>query len=104
LAPGLQHGLRLYPAADWARRLSAMEALPNLRYEAKLMIQLMRSNAIEVAIGPEREILIPLFLRQLGRLKEQVLVVSGRDHVEIWNPDTWIRHDQPVDAVAHGVA
>ena len=104
LAPGLEAELRLYAPRDWEAQMARVDALPDLRQEARLMVQLLRSNAMTVDIGHDRVLSIPPHLQRLGRLKSQVLVVSAGGHVELWDPQAWIRRDQEVEVVRHGVA
>jgi len=89
IAPTMDHALGLYRPEAWSRLVAQFEALPDLRYEARLLVELLRSNASETVIGTDDMIRIPTPLRRLAHIDEQVLVVSAEDHIQIWNPQLW---------------
>lgn len=105
LTPGLHSGLRLYASQEWEKQLRALGILPDLRHEAKLTVQLMQSNSAAVEVGVGGNLTVPLFLRNLGRLKDRVLVVSSRHYLELWDPIIWSVRDLKRESLArYGVA
>lgn len=89
LAPTLNRSIGVYSSAKWGQVEDELSALPDLRHEAGLLVDLVRSNAIQARIDQLNRVWIPEFLRRLANLDEHVLLVSASDHLEIWNPERW---------------
>lgn len=89
LSPTLNRSLAIYPAARWEEVADDLTALPHLREEASLLIDLVRSNAAEATIDEHDRLWIPEFLRRLAGLEDDVLPVVASDHLELWDPRRW---------------
>jgi MraZ protein len=95
LAPTLDGALGIYGPWEWGQVVKQLERLPDLRYEARILVELVSSNAVSVECDAEGRIRVPDFLRRLTHINSEVLLVSAADHVELWNPPTW--HDTRVE-------
>ena len=89
LAPTLDLGLAIYSQDAWDDLSERRELLPDLRYEAKLLLRLVRSNASRAEFAQPGAIRIPPALQRLAHLAGDVLVVSAEDHIQLWNPEIW---------------
>lgn len=105
LTPLAEGGLGLYPQAAWEFAVAEFDRLPDVRQEARLMIDLMRSNTSACQVGKGGRIEVPPALRRLAGLDELVLVVAARDHLQLWDPQTWARRARPdAQSRVHDVA
>ncbi|HEV3312293.1 MAG TPA: hypothetical protein VG815_17410 [Chloroflexota bacterium] len=106
LAPTVDHALGLYPIEIWDDLTRRFDSLGDLRYEARLLLQLVKSNAVKIDISESNRILIPEQLLRLGQLGDRVLTVSTEDHFELWSPEIWFDRDADArnDASTHDVA
>jgi MraZ protein len=96
--------LHIYPAGAWEQHLSCLNSLPDVRPEARLLIQLVQSNAVTVRIPTDCAVVLPLFLRGVTGLEDQALVVSADDRIELWDPGRWKSQHRESDSLRHGVA
>lgn len=106
LAPTVDHALGLYPIEVWDDLTRRFDSLGELRYEARLLLQLVKSNAVKVEISEGNRIRVPEQLLHLGHLGDSVLTASMEDHFELWSPEVWSDRDTAVqnDASTHDVA
>ncbi len=86
--------LCIYPAAKWEALAHAVNDLPQVRAEARLLARALFGGAVSCEFDRQGRIGIPAFLREHAGLNGEAIVVGVNGHVEIWGREAWLREQQ----------
>src|SRR5579859_3059279 len=83
--------LCIYPAAKWEALARAVDDLPQVRYEARVLARSLFGGAVPCEFDRQGRFGIPAFLREHAGLTihDDVVVVGLYSRIEIWNRETW---------------
>lgn len=84
--------LRLYPPEVWFRLISVITDGSDVRYEARLVAETMNTSTHACAVDGEGCISLPDDCRRFARIRNQVMVATASDHVQLWDPEAWDWH------------
>ncbi len=87
----LDECLAVYPASQWARLESQLQALPAFNRSAKALVRLLASRANDAKLDVQGRILLPTSLRAEVSLERDAIVVGVLDRFEVWPPAAWDR-------------
>jgi MraZ protein len=95
--------LALWPSAEFARQLRAMQDLyregtPSARNRARVWSQ----GASGVDIDKQGRLVVPLQARTFADLTADVLVIGAIDHLELWSPDRFNERVAPAEEFFNG--
>lgn len=97
LSKGMGTCLSLYTLERWEEKsneLVARMASDELRdFERRIY-----PSACEVELDGQGRIVIPAKLRTYARLETNVTIIGVRDHMEIWDRETWQSYQERLDA------
>lgn len=85
---GYESCLEIYPAPEFARIASAIEAMDN-REHAELLKRAFVGRAVETEIDKQGRVGLPQILRRLARLDNSVVLVGQINRFELWAEDKW---------------
>lgn len=86
---GLDKCLLLYPMKEWERIVSRVNEMPEGSEATRRFTRLFFSSAGQLIPDGQGRILIPPHLRDMARLKKEVVVVGLSNKAEVWNEDNW---------------
>jgi MraZ protein len=86
---GLDRNLMVLPPAIFQKLYSHLMEMNMADPAARQLRQRMLSNAQQVFPDGSGRILIPLNLRNLVELKDEVVFVGQGDHYDIWSAEEW---------------
>jgi len=95
---GLDSCLFVYPLAEWNALETKLRALPLTRPEARSVVRLFFSGAIECELDRQGRILLPPNLRSHARLVKDAYIIGVSNRVEIWDKETWEEYSQQAAA------
>ncbi len=90
IAPGLDPCLTIYPLSRWAHISDKIEQLPPMSEEdVRDFVRFLFAETNDDVPDKQGRVLIPAELREYANLGDEVVVAGVRDHLEVWNPDTY---------------
>ncbi|MDP4020532.1 MAG: division/cell wall cluster transcriptional repressor MraZ [Candidatus Adlerbacteria bacterium] len=101
---GLDQCLFLFPRRTWQEIAAKLEQLPFGEAVARGMSRFLLAGATEVEVDQAGRILIPDFLKDFAKLKENVVLAGVSDRVELWNEQTWGRYKRQIEKGADQMA
>jgi MraZ protein len=102
--------LCIYPVAKWESLARAIDDLPEVRYEARILARSLFAGATACDLDRHGRIAIPAFLREHANLQDDVVIVGLCSRIEIWGKEAWqaehreIERDAPEFAEAFAAA
>ena len=83
--------LCIYPAARWEALARAVDDLPQVRYEARVLARSLFGGAVPCEFDRQGRMIIPAFLREHAgfTLHDDIVVVGLYSRIEIWSRETW---------------
>jgi transcriptional regulator MraZ len=104
VTPGPDRSLWLYTQADLERLAEKLDQAPATDAEARVFRRLYFAQIESVDIDRTGRILLPERLLQFAELKQEVVLIGVRDHLEVWDGGRWRefveQHAPRFDAVA----
>ena len=86
--------LCIYPAAKWETLARAVDDLPQVRYEARVLACSLFSGAVPCEFDRQGRVVIPAFLREHAGINGDVVIAGVYSRVEIWAKDAWLGERQ----------
>lgn len=104
LARSFDSCLCLYPVAKWKSLARAIDDLPEIRYEARVLARSIFAGAITCDLDRQGRIAIPAFLREHANIHGDVVVVGLYSRIEIWSKAAWLATHRQVERDAPELA
>jgi len=101
---GLDQCLFMYVPSAWKEIMSKLEKLPVGQSNTRGITRFILAGAVEAEVDGAGRILLPEYLKEFARLKEQVVLAGVSDRVEIWDKDVWHTYKQRIEKSAEGMA
>jgi len=106
VSPGPDQCLWLFTQAELEQLSAKLDQAPAADAEARVFRRLYYAQTEAVDVDRSGRILIPDRLAQFAALQREVVLISVRDHVELWDAQRWqqyLTQNAPrCDAVAEG--
>jgi MraZ protein len=90
--------LCIYPAARWEALARAVDDLPHVRREVRLLARSLFGGAVPCEFDRQGRIVIPVFLREHAGLCGDVVIVGVFSSVEIWSREAWTGERQKIES------
>jgi len=92
--------LLLYPLGDWQKLELKVSALPSLNIHTKRIKRKLIGHATECEMDKVSRILIPVKLRQYGKINKKIILSGQGNNFEIWDEVTWKKHLDNLDSLS----
>ena len=90
IAPGFDPCLTIYPIARWEHISDKIEQYPAMTEEdVREFLLFLFSEASDEVPDKQGRVIVSNDLRAYANLGDEVIVAGVRDHLEVWNPDTY---------------
>lgn len=89
LTQGFEKNLLLINQKDFEQLVDGFGGLSITDPLARLLSRLMLGNAVQLAIGSDRQIYIPDYLAGFAQITEQAVLVGQGKYFEMWSPGSW---------------
>jgi MraZ protein len=93
---GMQRCVSIYPQTGWESLLEKLDALPLPRAQLKDFMRVLFATANEIQLDGAGRMIISPFLREHAALNQELCIIGNGDHVEIWDRERWMRHQEKV--------
>jgi len=105
VARGFEGCLRAFRREDWDGHVeSRLAPLDSFSKETRRIQRYHFAHATESELDKQGRVMIPAKLLELAGISKEVVVVGMRDHVEIWDRETWRTELAAVEGSAEDVA
>lgn len=81
--------LLLYPLPEWNKVQTGLEALANLKRNARVLQRLLIGHATDVETDANGRLLIPPPLREHANLQKKLVLLGQGNKIEIWSEEHW---------------
>src|SRR5947208_2052773 len=79
--------LCIYPAAKWEALAQAVDDLPQVRSEVRILARSLFGGAVPCDFDRQGRVVLPAFLREHATIKGDVVIVGVNSRVEIWGKE-----------------
>lgn len=97
---GLDGCLFVFPKAKFVQMAEGISQLPYTKSSARLYSRLILANASEIEFDKQGRIIVPSYLRDYAKLKNDAVVTGLYDRIEIWGRKNWEELAEKVDKEA----
>lgn len=101
---GLDNCLFVYPLSAWQAITDKVAALPLGQADTRSFNRFFLSGAVMVDVDKAGRILVPDFLKDFAKLKNQVVLAGVHDRVEIWDEKKWNDYKKKIEEQADSLA
>lgn len=102
ISKGMGRCLSIYTLARWEEKSAELVADKSAE-ELRDFERRIYPSASEVDLDGQGRLVIPPRLREYAGLGSEVTIAGVRDHIEIWDRQSWQAYQQKLDAGGNGV-
>ena len=81
--------LLLYPLPEWNKVQQGLEALANMRRNARVLQRLLIGHATDAETDANGRLLIPPPLREHAGLQKKLVLLGQGNKIEVWSEEHW---------------
>jgi MraZ protein len=81
--------LLMYPLPEWNKVQQGLEALANMKRNARVLQRLLIGHATDVETDSNGRLLIPPPLREHAGLQKKIVLLGQGNKIEIWSEELW---------------
>jgi MraZ protein len=89
ITTGLDNCLVIYPLKEWQKLTQKLDNLPSGKVDARGLVRIMLSGAVDVELDKLGRILVPDYLKNYASLKKNVAILGLSNRIEIWDEKKW---------------
>ena len=86
---GLDSCLFVFTEDEWKKQESRFKSLSFTNAQARQFNRIYFSGASEVVCDRQGRILVPQFLKEYAKIKNDVVIVGVSNRMEIWSKEMW---------------
>ena len=86
---GLDTCLFVFTEDEWKKQEARFKSLSFTNTQARQFSRLYFSGACEVACDRQGRILVPQYLKEYAKIKQDVVIVGVSSRIEIWSKENW---------------
>ncbi|HZQ29545.1 MAG TPA: division/cell wall cluster transcriptional repressor MraZ [Patescibacteria group bacterium] len=94
---GYENSLIVVSEGNWKALLEGTEGKPFIQSEARETQRFLLGGAVEVELDSKGRFIIPIFLREFGRIKSEIVFVGLSRYVEIWDKVNWRQYQKVLE-------
>ncbi len=79
----------IHPPEEWGKVMARLESLPIGDPAARQTTRALTSRAFPFDMDKQGRFVLPQAVREWAGLRDEVVIVGARDHIELWSPDRW---------------
>ncbi len=86
---GYENSLIIVSKENWKSLLEGTEGKPFIQSEARETQRFLLGGASFVELDNKGRFLLPAYLREFGKIKEEIIFLGLNNHVELWDKKRW---------------
>ncbi len=91
---GFENCLIVVGAKNWQTLLEGTEGRPFTNQSTRELQRFLLGNATEVELDSKGRFVLPEFLREFAKIRDEVVFAGIQRFVEIWDKGAWEKHQQ----------
>ncbi len=91
---GFESSLILVSEASWKTLLSGTEGRPFIEYETRDTQRFLLGGAASIELDSKGRFILPSYLRQFGKIGNEIIFLGLSTYVEIWDRDAWSKYSE----------
>ena len=95
---GLDGCLFAFSQDEWKNFETKLKSLPLSDKNARNFVRFFLAGATECEIDKQGRFLIPINLREAGKLEKEAVIIGVGTRLEIWNKEIWASKDEEISA------
>ena len=89
---GYENSLIVVSEENWKALLEGTEGRPFIQSETRETQRFLLGGASNVELDNKGRFVLPGYLREFGKIKEEVVFIGLSRYVEIWDKERWIEY------------
>ena len=89
LSRGLDRCVTAYSPEGWERLIGRLDTLSFTQADARRLQRAVYGGAFEAEMDRQGRVLVPGQLREYANIRQSVVIVGMRDHLELWDAQSW---------------
>ncbi len=94
---GYENALIVVSEENWKALLEGTEGRPFIESEARETQRFLLGGASSVELDVKGRFVLPGYLREFGKIKDNVVFIGLSRYVEIWDKDSWSKYSQNLE-------
>lgn len=91
---GYENSLIVVSEENWKALLEGTEGRPFIESAARETQRFLLGGASNVELDSKGRFILPAYLREFGKIKENVVFVGLSRYVEIWDKGRWLEYEK----------
>lgn len=101
---GYENSLIVVSEENWKSLLEGTEGRPFIESETRETQRFLLGGASNVELDNKGRFILPAYLREFGKIKDDVVFIGLSRYVEIWDKDKWVAYrgelEKNIDAIS----
>jgi len=94
---GYENSLIVVSEKNWKALLEGTEGRPFIQSETRETQRFLLGGASNVELDGKGRFILPAYLREFGKIKDNVVFIGLSRYVEIWDKDRWIEYSNNLE-------
>ncbi len=104
ITKGLDGCLFIFDEREWAKKLNEAARLEYTKKAHRDFVRLLTNDAQDVELDTHGRVLLSGDLKELGKLKRDIVIVGSLDRVEIWDQEAYHQYLSRIEREAENIA
>jgi len=94
---GYENSLIIVKESNWKTLLSGTEGRPFIESDTRETQRFLLGGASGVELDSKGRFIIPSYLREFGKIKDEVVFLGLSKYVEVWDKGRWLKYRQNLE-------
>lgn len=97
ITQGYENSLIVVSEKNWKALLEGTQGRPFIQSETRETQRFLLGGASNIELDSKGRFILPSYLREFGKVKENVVFIGLSRYVEIWDKDRWIEYSKNLE-------
>lgn len=94
---GYENSLIVVSQEDWRRLLEGTEGRPFIEYATRETQRFLLGGASLVELDGKGRFILPSYLREFGKIEDEIVFLGLSRYVEVWDKKRWIEYRKKLE-------
>ena len=101
---GLDYSLFIFTQNEWEKLATKLSSLPFSQADARAFARLMFSGAADLELDRQGRIVVPSYLREYAKLKDESVICGLYNRIEVWDKSHWEEYKKESEKDSNDIA
>ncbi len=101
---GYENSLIIVSEENWNQLLQGTEGRPFIEYETRETQRFLLGGASPVELDSKGRFILPSYLREFGKIKDEIVFLGLSKYVEIWDKKRWAEYRSGLEKNIEGIS